>query len=251
MSIDLPALIEGLVKYWYILPSVFVLLYAFYGPLPVSRRWWWWCPNMASLWATFVCLFSYFVLFVGMNMPGEAILFYTWGASFDIIDGRLAREHDIIVGSTTKHFTSPLAIFFHGGTSWFGAIWDSSNDKVRVIIIYAYICYIAFHQNLILIGSLFATIALIDLLSGIRKIYKTWKKEVIKPIGRWRLVGQIKTWVQQIALIFFILLPLLGEAICIVILVSALGLTLGSIATVVIAERYTKYRYRIKVQYPA
>ena len=236
MSPNLSTLWVELSQNWYlVLLFLGTLVYGKFGPVPASRGLW--CPNIVSLIATITCLIGYYVFIVDMQLIAIGILIYTAGGILDAVDGRIGRKHDGVHGK--KDFTSFKEAFLHRGTSDYGAIWDSSHDKLRVVLIYSHVSWMAFSTGHIIVGVLFTVVTLTDLISGIRKI-STFRSHLKTGVNHSQEVGKVKAWAQQLVLLPWVFLPLAGEVVLISMLGITLSLTVGSIVVRLVTEHYKR-----------
>ena len=223
MSSNFSELLEALSQNWrLVLAFVSILVYAKFGPIPRSYKWW--CPSMVTLSGSLLRLFSFFVLLIHPPTFVIGAFVYALGAGFDVIDGRLARKN----GNAVKAFPSFRKAFFHGGKTDYGAIWDSSNDKATLIPIYIYVSLDMLCRGYKLIALIFTLSALVDLVSGLRKLTE-FKEKLHTGGNHSQRVGKAKSWVQQLSLIPWVFLSLVGEVTLLVSVSTALLLTVGSV----------------------
>jgi len=233
MSHYLLTLQETITENWIIIISLIsIVAYGKWGFLPISRGYW--CPNMVTLIGTIICLISFFGLLIHKSTFLIGTFIYTLGAISDLIDGRLARAYP----SESKTFSSFKQAFFYGGKSDYGAIWDSSHDKAKVVPTYTYVSIIMFMNGEFFISLLFISIALIDLGSGIRKI-KEFKQQLKSGNNHSKDIGKAKAWLQQLVFIPLFLISIVGKWALILSLIITLFLTVGSVVARFISKRHS------------
>lgn len=199
--------------------SSLIVLYGIRGPLPKSGALsGWWCPNMVTLLATILCLFAYFGFYVALSSIAMTLVIYTLGAILDAVDGRLARSWT----SENPDVQQKAGFFFPGCSEW-GALWDSSNDKLRIILIYSHGVWVAGG----LVAFLFALIVLVEISSGIERIF-SYKIRQSNGGNHSKWVGKIKAWAQQLCLIPWVFREEIDSCLLLGSLFVVLMLTLAS-----------------------
>jgi phosphatidylglycerophosphate synthase len=238
MSPNFPALLEAIIQNWYhILILIGILVYSLRAPIPLSRGIW--RPSIITLAGTIICIVSFFSLVIHESYFIYGAYIYIIGVTGDLLDGRTAREYSEKHGR--KHYTSFRAAFFAKGRTDYGALWDSTNDKIKAIPVLFYVGWDLAGRGDFFLPGLIAMMIVIDGASGVRKLFK-FESNIVSGSNHSGKAGKAKTFVQQLSLIPWMFLDLFGDFVLFVFLLAALILTFLSVGNHLRSERYEDIR---------